>query len=393
MKLIITVLIQIVFLMTIHSQHLIRETKNNSLSIHKFDYSYNDQDQLVERIFSTYYKEEKVNEQRTKVEWEYSNNRVVLKKEYNVVEGEWNLRHAIEINYNEAGCITHQFQKFYVYPDEIIEGTISMVNDYDCSNPWNHHPDHSFLPDSPVETVLTRIRTDSSEIEIYDEKSDFTGEWTRKGIVERKYNDKGKILEKFNSLISYGYAQKYIYTYDDTGEILKSTEFYHKDKIDGEWLKRHREEYLYSESLLREITTIFSPEQSNKAILEYYCDGLLKRNRTLVRGEFARTISYEYDHKIDASQTCEQLESLNLEVYPNPIEDVFYVESDIFQKESSELLVYNAMGSLLFKQTIKERVPNIQVQLDPAIYSNQMLIINLISEDGLSISKKVMVGK
>ena len=396
MKIIYTILLQSILVASIYGQNVITEYKDFSSVKHKSAFVYNEQNQPIEKINSTYYKAEKVEVLKSKTEWVYENDNVVIKKEYRFDEFDWRIRSEFEIFYDENGCILSQKQKFHIPPNEIKEKTITMVNEYDCSNPWRNDQDNSFLPDSPSETILTRTRTGNSEIENYEVYNELTGDWTHKGIVERKYNQKNKLTEHFTSLLFYGYALKSVFTYDETGENLMGFQGYVKHQIDSDWELEEEREYIYEGGLVRQIRQSNPHGSVFDFFLEYYCDGLLKKNTGIKvdENEIIQVLTYEYDQKIDCPEECEQLENLNLKVYPNPVKDIFYIESDLFQKKSSEVFIYNTLGKLVHIQEVKERVPGIQVQLNPDIIEqNQMLIVHLTSEGGHNISRKILLRK
>lgn len=396
MKIIYTILIQAILLANIYGQNVITEYKDYGSVKHKSTFVYNEQNKPVEKINSTYYKAEKVDVLKSKTEWVYENDNVVIRKEYSFDESDWRIVNEFEIFYDENGCIVSQKKKFYIPPNKIEEKTITMVNEYDCSNPWRNDQDNSFLPDSPSETILTRTRTGDSEIENYEVYDELTGDWTHKGMVERKYNQKNKLVEHFTSLLFYGYALKSIFTYDETGENLIRYQRYIKHQIDSGWILEETREYFYEGSLVRQIIQSNPNGTEFDFFLEYYCDGLLKKNTGIKvnENEVFQVLTYEYDQKIDCPEECEQLENQNLTIYPNPVKDIFYIESDLFQKKSSEVFIYNTLGQLVHRQEVKERVPGIQVQLNPDIIEqNQMLIVHLTSEGGHNISRKILLRK
>ena len=83
-------------------------------------------------------------------------------------------------------------------------------------------------------------------------------------------------------------------------------------------------------------------------------------------------MTYEYDQKVNCPEKCEELENLRIEIYPNPVKEVFNIDSEIFQKEASTVLIYDTTGRLLYQQEVKERVPSIQVKLGSKIKLSQM---------------------
>ena len=389
MKFIYFLLVQTIVLANIHSQNLITTYADLETVKFKQEYVYNEQNQLIETIRSTYYKEEKLNVYSSKIEWIYENNKLVKKIDYKFSfdSNDWIKRLEYEINYDGDGCIDSQMQKHYSSTG-VRESWITMVNEYDCSDEWKHYRDHSFHAHLSTENIITRKRTDTSEIEIYEAYDSLGGELVQDGMEERKYNQKGNLVEFFRLLPFYGYADKTVYNYDETGDTLLSVRNYHKNESDSPWREFSHWEYFYEDNLLRKIK--FGDTREN--IFEYYCDGLLKKMTSIWRDSVTRIATYEYDQKVNCPLKCDQLENLSIEIYPNPVKDMFYIESEIFQKEASTVLIYDTTGRLLYQQEIKDRVPNIQVQLSSGINLSQMFIVHLISEGGLSISKIGYLG-
>lgn len=396
MKLIYTIFIQLIILVNIQSQNVIAEYHENNIVRRITEFRYDEENRVIERIHSAYYKAEQETVQRSKTEWVYENDKLVLlKKDY--FDSYRDVKLEYENIYDGNGCLIEQNQKNFISPSEIIEHRIIIDNQFDCANPWKNNQEnsdiYSYSYSSKSESKLTRKRTDTSEIEIFEEYDELTREWIKRNITERKYNEKNKIVEMIDSLGFYIYAEKNIYSYDDTGENIMSSECYYKNDFDSEWEKHSRHEYIYENSLLRKINLIGNNGLLSEHLLEYYCDGLLKKNTRILtrKKDDISILNYEYDQKINCPEKCEQLENLSVKIYPNPVTDIFYVESDIFQKESSEMLIYNALGKLIYRQEVNQRVPGIQVNLNPRIDLNQMIIIHLISDGGFSISKKVLI--
>ena len=394
MKAICTLLFQVVFLVSIYGQNMITSYSENDLIIHRYDYVYDDLDSLIEKVYSSYYKEQDLYAFHSKTQWTYENDKLISTKRYQYIDDDWFLKIDYSIFYNDAGCVDRQEQTFHIRPGESRQHTLTLVNEYDCADPWKNTKDHLFLADSPAETIVTRRRTDSSEIEIYDEYDEDTDAWINKGVLERKYNEQNKLTEFFKLLTtSYVYATKYDWFYDNTGENLMTQMYSLKHTLDGEWDLSTKNEYIYDG--LRVKKTIISDKSGrlNEILLDYYCDGLLK-SKTGIRlssdGGIQKYI-YEYDRKITCPDECEQLKDLNLIIYPNPVKNCFYIQSDIFQKASSEILIYDMRGNLIQRQQVVDRVPQVLITLNQNAIPNQIYIVHLISEGGYSISKKFMI--
>jgi hypothetical protein len=384
MKLIFVLLIQVVVMVNLHSQNLIASYSDYHDVKHKFEYTYDDQNRLIEQVFSIYYKKEKINNLRSKIAWVYENDQFVKEKrcEFDFETSDWVLRFEFENSYDGNECMISQMHKFYSDTGLVREYPISIVNEFDCSDKWKQNDtQYSLFP------RITRKRIGPTEIEIYEDYDSLSGEWIQVDTVERTYNQKNNITRHFWTLGFYTYATQHLYFYDDSGEVLTRYEQYFKNEPGDEWDLWSERDYVYEyeDSLLQK--TILNNDRVT--FYEYYCDGLLKKN-TLIDEEqdsIIRIVTYEYDQKINCPETCEQLENLDISIYPNPVQDIVYLESDIFQKETSILSIYDVSGRLVYQQEINDRVPGIQVSMGSLLTTNGLFVVQLTSADGYSISK------
>ncbi|MFK7983249.1 MAG: T9SS type A sorting domain-containing protein [Saprospiraceae bacterium] len=79
-------------------------------------------------------------------------------------------------------------------------------------------------------------------------------------------------------------------------------------------------------------------------------------------------------------------------IYPNPANEVAYLNLKAYQGKAVDLVIYNQFGQSVFEQTI-DSVDGEEIRLDTRNYDNGLYLVKIATTDRKSLSKKLVIAR
>lgn len=180
------------------------------------------------------------------------------------------------------------------------------------------------------------------------------------GSIIYTLDDRGNIIKSWTNYIDYAAEIESTYAYNDRNDQTYSSfsiKTYHSD----ETLDLVTEEFhthTYNGDQILSIETIQQHYDNSIIYCEiniieeyvYHCDELLKEIITYEAGIVTKKEKYVYENGIDCGTSLD-----NTNVYPNPVKNYLYVESDLLEHPNSNIQLYDRSGKLINTFEVKER--------------------------------------
>lgn len=285
--------------------------------------------------------------------------------------------------YSSNGCLARNYVENYQTFVDRQETTTFFTYDDDCVLIKEEITDKyfsDFSSDFMREFRILHFKIENGEYRI-DSSLHFKNTETTNGEFEyyltevTEYDDFGRIIRD-KDVFSEVTGRGYLYFYDDKNNLIRQEDWsIHHETM--EWyspiIRAYDFEYDDNDFLIKmdfyQYGTLLE-----ETIYQNFCDGLPKsiqvRDPNLSGSLFSnnkRTL-LEYDKGAD----CEIVDNEeSLQIYPNPVHNLFVITSDLLLLGNSDLTIYNSAGQLEFhlKNLPRSERFELDVQnLQPGLY-------------------------
>ena len=265
----------------------------------------------------------------------------------------WILSDTSKYILNEAGCEIQFFEdgEFITWRQDneyfencMIKSTTSYFKNRDInSDNWQ-----------PFERILYNYSNNNKLKRFTAEKYEGFGEWSFLYEGYEKFDDRGNLIEKFNTD---NQKFKFENTYDNEDRLINQLLFTPSGPND-ELTKRRESQYEYFEDengyLVKKLLHRRYKDDidflTHTFLYENYCDGLIKTEEYIRYDGTRRMWSYQYDEPTN----CMENEAFSAQILPNPNDGSFKIVSDLLL-QNTNISVYSSNGQLILELPFSER--------------------------------------
>ncbi len=300
----------------------------------------------------------------------------------------WKLRDTSEYIFNAAGCRIQfkensdfiNWRTDYEYLDDCLlkSSTLYYIDRLSTNSDWQiyERSSYSYSNNNKTKNFITERYAGGNE-------------WTLLSKGHEKYDDRGNLIEKFNSNDP---TELFENNYDSKDRLIHQ-KLYTPSGPDDVLMQRRETLYEYFEDengflvkmLLHRRYDSDSEFFTFTYLYENYCDGLVKKEEYNRLDGTQRQWVYEWDEPTN----CLENDEIKMLISPNPSSGSLTIFSELLL-QNTQISIYSSNGQLIQNIPVKERLETQQLNLGD--FANGFYFIRLKSE-GHSITEPFVILK
>lgn len=356
------------------------------------NYSYNAQNQLIEKLTKNTYAdfEEIYYSKEVYVQDEQENRRSHIYFRAINTPDNFVISHRRDSFFNANGCLLKHTILNYAETGEVNNirwWTSTFAEGDDCqtltSSQWKRYEIGS---DSMIiyrQNIYEYSNDDKTIVRTHRQYDKSTDLWETRYLETIEYDDDERIIRSLWEHYKHSYIDTLleIYTYMPVGEIDTYQRFETPNSHDDRALRlvySDKFEYTFFDEAKLLSKKRFSQVYDNPIRefideYEYYCNGQLKRETTSEIGQYINRMTYEYH----GNASCDLAERLSpeIKISPNPSNGIISLSSNLLNTENALIQVFNMIGQEVYREKINRVSEGLVLELSNLASGQYILTI------------------